>query len=145
MRRGDEGEGAGQYPTGHGSRPCDVAMIGPLATGLIVLSLVVVVSGIVTTVRDRPMGTVLLVLLGVLEAGLLVQAGFAIAGVIRGEGPGETATVVGYLAGTVVIPPVAAFWGLGERSRWGPAVIVVAGFAVCVMIGRLLQLWQGTA
>ncbi|MGW4422734.1 hypothetical protein [Streptosporangium sp. NPDC004631] len=120
-------------------------MIGPLATGLIVLSLVVVVSGIVTTVRDRPMGTVLLVLLGVLEVGLLVQAGFAIAGVIRGEGPGETATVVGYLAGTAVIPPVAAFWGLGERSRWGPAVIVVAGFAVCVMIGRLLQLWQGTA
>jgi hypothetical protein len=120
-------------------------MIGPLATGLIVLSLVIVLFAVVTTVRNRPMGTALLVVLGVLELGLLLQAGFAVAGMVRGETPQETATFVGYLAGTVVIPPAAAFWGLGERSRWGPAVIAVAGFAVCAMIGRLLQIWQGTA
>ncbi|WP_326824508.1 hypothetical protein OHA77_31785 [Streptosporangium sp. NBC_01639] len=120
-------------------------MIGPLATGVIVLSLVVVAISLVTTARNRPMGTVLLVVLGVLEVGLLVQAGFAIAGLVRGERPDEMATFIGYLAGTLVIPPAAAFWGVGERSRWGPAVIAVAGFTVCVMVGRLLQIWQGAA
>ncbi|MFJ2032766.1 hypothetical protein [Streptosporangium sp. NPDC087985] len=120
-------------------------MIGPLATGVIVLSLVIVAISLVVAVRNKPMGTVLLVTLGVLEAGLLVQAGFAIAGLVRGERPEETATFIGYLAGTLVIPPVAAFWGLGERTRWGPAVIAVAAFTICVMVGRLLQIWQGTA
>ncbi|WP_433242107.1 hypothetical protein ACQPYK_37440 [Streptosporangium sp. CA-135522] len=120
-------------------------MIGPLATGVIVLALVILLAAIVTAVRDRAMGTVLLAALGVLELGLLVQAGLAIAGVIRGEGPDETATLVGYLAGTLVIPPAAAFLGLAERSRWGAVVIAVAAFAICVMVGRLLQIWQGTA
>ncbi|MFD8529610.1 hypothetical protein ACFV0L_19545 [Streptosporangium canum] len=120
-------------------------MIGPLATGVIVLSLVIVVAAIVTAARNRAMGTVLLVALGVLEAALLVQAGFVIAGMVGGEGPDETATLIGYLAGTLVIPPAAAFLGLAERSRWGAIVIAVGGFAVCVMVGRLLQVWQGTA
>ncbi|MFF5208295.1 hypothetical protein [Streptosporangium sp. NPDC000396] len=120
-------------------------MIGPLATGLITLSLVIVLIAVVTAVRNRAMGTVLLVALGVLELGLLVQAGFVIAGMIRGEGPDETATLIGYLAGTLVIPPAAAFLGLAERSRWGAVVIAVGSFAVCVMVGRLLQIWQGTA
>ncbi|MEV8636186.1 hypothetical protein AB0395_31485 [Streptosporangium sp. NPDC051023] len=120
-------------------------MIGPLATALIVLALVVVLSAIVTAARNRPMGTVLLAALGLLEVGLLVQAGFAIAAVVRGEGPDETVTLIGYLVGTLVIPPGAAFLGLAERSRWGPAVIAVGAFAVCVMVGRLLQIWQGAA
>ncbi|GHE47535.1 hypothetical protein GCM10017673_56660 [Streptosporangium violaceochromogenes] len=120
-------------------------MIGPLATGLIVLALVITLYGVVAAVRDRPMNVPLLVLLGVLELGLVIQAGLAIAGMARGETPHETATFIGYLAGGLVVPPVAVFWGLGERSRWGPAVIAVAGFTVCVMVGRLLQLWQGTA
>lgn len=118
-------------------------MIGPLATGLIVLSLVIALVSLLTTMRNKAMGTTLLVALGVLELGLLVQAGFVIAAMVRGEGPDETATLIGYLAGTLVIPPVAAFWGIGERSRWGPAVIAVAGFAIPAMIGRLLQVWQG--
>ncbi|MDP9866193.1 MULTISPECIES: hypothetical protein [Streptosporangium] len=120
-------------------------MIGPLATGVIVLSLLIVLAAIVTAARNRAMGTVLLVALGVLEVGLLVQAGFAVAGMVRGEGPDETATVIGYLAGTLAIPPAAAFLGLAERSRWGAIVIAVGSFAVCVMVGRLLQLWQGAA
>ncbi|MFC7649184.1 hypothetical protein ACFQX6_58795 [Streptosporangium lutulentum] len=61
-------------------------MIGPLATGLIVLSLVIALVSILTTMRNRAMGTVLLVALGILELGLLVQAGFVIAGMVRGRG-----------------------------------------------------------
>ncbi|WP_326642731.1 hypothetical protein OG884_05360 [Streptosporangium sp. NBC_01755] len=118
-------------------------MIGPLATGLILFSLAIGLFSLLTTARNRAMGRTLLIALGVLELGLLVQAGFVIAAMVRGEGPAGTATLIGYLAGSVVIPPVAAFWGIGERSRWGPAVIAVAGFAIPGMVGRLLQIWQG--
>lgn len=119
-------------------------MIGALATSLIIGSLVLAALFVITAVRDRPMGVALLAGLALLELALLVQAGIGTAKVIGGERPGETATFLGYLAGTIVIPPVAAFWGLGERTRWGPAVAAVACFAIPVMTGRLLQIWQGT-
>lgn len=120
-------------------------MIGTLATWLIVGSLLLAAMCVITAARNRPMGVVLLAGLGVLELALLVQAGIGISKVIAGESHHETATFVGYLAGTIVIPPVAAFWGLGERSRWGPAVAAVACLAIPVMIVRLSQIWQGTA
>ena len=119
-------------------------MIGPLAAALIAGSLLLAVLCVVVAIRDRPMGVVLLAGLAVLEVALLAQAGIGLAKVIGGQAPAETATFVGYLAGTIVIPPVAAFWGLGERSRWGPAIAAVACFAIPVMTGRLLQIWQGT-
>ncbi|MDH2428170.1 hypothetical protein [Sphaerisporangium sp. TRM90804] len=119
-------------------------MIGALAAALIAGSLLLAVVCVVTAVRDRPMGMVLLVGLGVLEVALLVQAGVGVAKVVAGQSPGETATFVGYLIGTVLIPPVAALWALAERTRWGPAVAAVACFAIPVMTGRLLQIWQGT-
>ncbi|WP_405145586.1 hypothetical protein OG589_01985 [Sphaerisporangium sp. NBC_01403] len=118
-------------------------MIGALATALIIGSLLLAAMCVVVAVRNRPMGMVLLIGLGVLELALLAQAGIGIAKVIGGERPAETATFIGYLAGTILIPPVAAFWALGERTRWGPAVAAVACFAIPVMVGRLLQLWQG--
>jgi hypothetical protein len=119
-------------------------VIGPLATSLIIGSLVLAVLCVIVAVRNRPMGVVLLAGLGLLELALLAQAGIGISKVIGGHGPGETATFIGYLLGTILIPPVAAFWGLGERSRWGPAIAAVACFAIPVMVGRLLQIWQGT-
>ncbi|MEU8270727.1 hypothetical protein AB0B89_26660 [Sphaerisporangium sp. NPDC049002] len=119
-------------------------MIGALATCLIVGALLLAALCVIVAIRNRPMGMVLLVGLGLLELALLAQAGIGVAKVIGGEHPHETATFIGYLAGTILIPPVAAFWALGERTRWGPAVAAVGCFAIPVMVGRLLQLWQGT-
>ncbi|GII87234.1 hypothetical protein Ssi03_52240 [Sphaerisporangium siamense] len=120
-------------------------MIGGLATALIIGALLLAAACVIVAIRNRAMGVVLLIGLGVLELGLLVQAGIGVAKVIGGQSPHETATFIGYLAGTVVIPPVAAVWALAERTRWGPAVAAVACFAIPVMVGRLLQIWQGTA
>ncbi len=120
-------------------------MIHSFATWLIAGSLVVAVLALITTLRKRPMGVVLLVGLGVMEIALLVQAGIAVAKLIGGERPAEMATFLGYIAGTLVIPPFGAYWGLAERSRWGSAVVAVACFAIPAMVGRLLQIWQGTA
>ncbi|GAA4567903.1 hypothetical protein GCM10023193_48050 [Planotetraspora kaengkrachanensis] len=109
---------------------------------IIAAALLLALAGIVTAVRDRSMGVVLLAGLALLEVALLVQAGIALAGMDHVR---EKATFIGYLAGTLVIPPAAVWWGMAERTRWGPGVIAVAGFTVAVMIGRLMQIWNGAA
>ncbi|GIH70195.1 hypothetical protein [Sphaerimonospora thailandensis] len=117
-------------------------MIGAFSGGLIGAALLLALLALITAIRDRPMGVALLAGLAVVELALLVQAGLAVAevGQVR-----ERATFIGYLAGTVVIPPAAVWWGRAERTRWGPGVIAVAAFTVAVMTGRLLQLWNATA
>ncbi|MEV4394463.1 hypothetical protein [Nonomuraea sp. NPDC049607] len=116
-----------------------------VATIVIVGSLLLMLASLVVAVRNRPMGMVLLVGFAVLEVAILVQAGFVIAAVSGGEGPPEKATLFGYIGGQVLIPPAGVFLALAERSRWGTAILVVAGFAIAVMNARLLQIWQGVA
>ncbi|MGI5155576.1 hypothetical protein [Microbispora sp. CA-102843] len=114
-------------------------MNGAYSGWLIGAALLLALVGVITAVRDRPMGPVLLAGLGLLELAVLAQAGFALAGLGHVV---EKATLIGYLAGTVVIPPAAMWWGRAERTRWGPGVIAVAAFTVAVMTGRLLQIWN---
>ncbi|NUR90222.1 MAG: hypothetical protein HOY71_39615 [Nonomuraea sp.] len=113
-----------------------------LATIVIIVALLLALAALITAVRNRAMGTVLLVGFAVLEVLVLVQAGFVIAAMARGEGPDAKPLLYGYMLGEAVIPPAGVFLALAERSRWGSAILVVAGFAVAVMTGRLLQIWQ---
>lgn len=118
-------------------------MIGPLAIGVIIASLVVALVAVITAMRNRPVGVVLLAGLALLEAALLVQAVIAIVKLIGGERIQDTVVFLGYLATTVVIPLFAGYWGMAERSRWGSGVVAVACLALPALTGRLLQLWQG--
>jgi hypothetical protein len=119
-------------------------MTSALSTVIIVVSLLAAVHALVTSLRDRPMDWWHLGALGVLEALLVAQA---VVGFVRlgGDGgPADSATFIGYLLGILLIPAAGAGWGLLERSRWGPGVIVVACLAVAVMVVRLQQIWDGT-
>ena len=51
------------------------------------------------------------------------------------------AVLIGYLIAMPLVPLAAAFWGLLERSRWGPAVIAVAGLVAAVLMVRLHEIW----
>ncbi|GAB3133372.1 hypothetical protein [Microbispora hainanensis] len=117
-------------------------MNGAYSGWLIGAALVLALVSLITAVRNRPMGPVLLAGLGLLELAVLVQAGLALADLGH---VAEKATFIGYLLGTVVIPPAAMWWGRAERTRWGPVVITVAAFTVAVMTGRLLQIWNAGA
>lgn len=119
-------------------------MTEPLGTVIVVAALMVAAYSLLTTVRNRPMDRLHLAGLAVVEALLVVQAVLGLIKVAGGEGPDGSATFVGYLLGILLIPPAGAFWGLLERSRWGPAVLVVAGLSVAVMIARMNQIWNGT-
>ncbi|WP_329521327.1 hypothetical protein [Spirillospora sp. NBC_01491] len=119
-------------------------MTNALATVIIVVSLLTAAYALVAALRDRPMGWGELITLGALEILLVVQAVLGFVKVADGAGPGG-ATFPGYLLGALLIPVAGAGWGALERSRWGPAVIVVVGLAVAVMIVRMNQIWTGTA
>lgn len=118
-------------------------MTDTLATVTITLGLLAAAWSLVTALRDRPMGRSHLAALAVVEAALLVQAVVAFSRMAGGHGPRETATFIGYAIGILLLPPAAAAWGVMERSRWGPAVIVVAGLSVAIMTVRMQQIWQG--
>lgn len=104
------------------------------------------VWSLVTVIQDKPMLVPHVIGLGVVELTVLGGVGYGIARLIGGGTPhGGIATFIAYLIGVVLIPIAACFWGLVERSRWGPAVIIVGCVAVAFMFVRMLQIWQGTS
>ncbi|XVV02805.1 hypothetical protein ACQPW3_36500 [Actinosynnema sp. CA-248983] len=126
-------------------------MIDFLATALIVLALVCAAWALLLAVLDKPLTLDTKLTLGIagavvlLEVGLLVQAVIGVVKLIGLDRDIASATFVGYLIGPVVVLPLAGFWAIAERSRWGAAVLVVGCLSVPVMIVRLQQIWAGHA
>jgi len=115
---------------------------GVVPTTVIVAGLVLAGYAGLTTARNQRMQVPLLIAVGVLEVLVLVLVGLVVAKIADGGRPaGGLATLIGYLIATPVVPVAAGFWGLLERTRWGPAVIAVAGLVVAVLIVRLHQIW----
>jgi hypothetical protein len=114
---------------------------GAVPTTIIVAGLVLAAYALLTTARNRRMGVSLLIGVGVLEILLLVEVGLIVARLADGQRPASLPTLIGYLIAMPFVPVVAAFWGLVERSRWGPAVVAVAGLVAAVLMVRLHQIW----
>jgi hypothetical protein len=114
---------------------------GVVPTTIIVAGLALAGYALLMTALNRRMGFGLLVALGVLEILLLVLVGMIVARLASGGHPAQTATLIGYLIAMPLIPVAAGFWGAMERSRWGPAVIAVAGLVSAVLMVRLHQIW----
>jgi hypothetical protein len=112
-------------------------------TTIIVVGLALAAYALLMTAFNRRMGGVLLAALGVLEILLLVLVGMVAAKLADGgRPPGGVATLIGYLIAMPLVPLAAGFWGALERSRWGPAVIAVAGLAAAVLMVRLHEIWS---
>lgn len=114
---------------------------GAVATTIIVAGVALAGYALILTARDRRMSVPLLAATGVLEILLLVQVGLIVARLAGGGRPASLATLIGYLCAMPFVPVAAAFWGLVERTRWGPAVIAVAGLVSAVLMVRLHQIW----
>jgi hypothetical protein len=114
---------------------------GAVPTTIIVAGLVLAGYALVMTALNRRMTVPLLAAVGVLEILLLVLVGLIVARLADGGRPASLATLIGYLIAMPLVPVAAAFWGLLERSRWGPAVIAVAGLVAAVLIVRLHEIW----
>ena len=114
---------------------------GAVPTTIIVAGLALAGYALLMTALDKRMGGGLLVALGVLEVLLLVLVGMIVARLASGGRPAGLATLIGYLIAIPVVPVVAGFWGALERSRWGPAVVAVAGLVAAVLMVRLHEIW----
>jgi hypothetical protein len=114
---------------------------GTVPTIIIVAGLALAGYALLMTALNRRMGIGLLAALGVLEVLLLVLTGLIVARLAGGGRPASLPTLIGYLIAMPVVPVVAAFWGLLERSRWGSAVIAVAGLVAAVLMVRLHEIW----
>ena len=116
-------------------------MISTLGTALIYAALGCAAWALVLVLANRTPGLVTLGLLALLELGLLVQA---VIGIVKLAGTDRNVSggaFVGYLLGSLLILPAAAFWAMAERSRWGTTVLVIGCLVVVVMIVRMNQIW----
>jgi hypothetical protein len=114
---------------------------GAVPTTIIVAGLALAAYALLMTALNRRMGIGLLVALGVLEILLLVLVGLIVAKLAGGGRPASLATLIGYLIAMPLVPVAAGFWGLLERSRWGSAVVAVAGLVAAVLMVRLHEIW----
>jgi hypothetical protein len=123
-------------------------MIEVLAAVLSYGALAAAVWAAVLVVVNKPIelrewhGLWLYGLVALLEVGLLVQLVVGIVQLSTDDRQVETATFIGYLLTALLVPPIAAFWALLERTRWGPVVMVVGCLTVPVLIVRLRQVWE---
>jgi hypothetical protein len=117
---------------------------GALVWVATVVALVLAALGALSTLARRRTGPAHLATAAVLEAVLLVQAVLAVARLVGGYRPEQTATFLGYLGGVVLIPVAGVLWSRTEPSRWAGTIIGIAGLVVAVMVWRLLQLWEAT-
>ena len=114
---------------------------GAVPTTIIVAGLALAAYALLMTALNRRMGIGLLAALGVLEILLLVLVGLIVAKLAGGGRPASLGTLIGYLIAMPLVPVAAAFWGLLERSRWGSAVVAVAGLVAAVLMVRLHEIW----
>ncbi|MFI7675679.1 hypothetical protein [Actinophytocola sp. NPDC049390] len=119
-----------------------------LAAVLTYLSLAAAVWAAVLVVAGKPIqlrewhGLWLYGLVVLVEVGLLVQL---VAGIVRlstDDRQVDTLAYLGYLITALLVLPLAGFWALLERTRWGPAVMVVGCLTVPILVLRLGQVWD---
>lgn len=126
-------------------------MIDVLSTTLTFVALGTALWAVVLMIANRPLlpgrwhGLGLLGVLALLELGLLAQAVVGLVQLFTTDRDIEKLTFGGYVVAPVVIIPLAAFWALAERSRWGPGVLLVGCLSIPVLILRAGQVWAGHA
>ena len=96
---------------------------------------------VVLIVLDRLPNDYLYGVLAVIEVGLVVQLVIGLVMVGGDHGGVNVPAYVGYLVGSLLILPVGFGWSLGEKTRSGTAVLLVAVFVVVALFLRLHQLW----
>lgn len=105
------------------------------------VAVVVALWLVVLIVRDLEPDDYLYAALGLLEVGLVAQLVVGLVMLAGGHGGVNVPAYVGYLVGSLVVLPAGFLWSLGERTRSGTGVLLVAVVVVPVLFLRLHQLW----
>lgn len=118
---------------------------GFFIAGTIICAAAVLLGLIATAIRTYP-DDYALIATAVTELFLVV---YGIAAAIRQAGgeviTGEVWEFWGYLITALIIPPIAFFWAISDKSRWANAVLTASGLIVFVMLFRMEQIWDAGA
>lgn len=106
------------------------------------LAAVLVVWLVVLIVGDRTPNDYVYGALAVLEVGMLVELVIGVTRLLGDHGQVNVPAYAGYLVGSVLLLPIAFVWSVGERTRAGTGVLLVAVLVVPVLFLRLDQLWS---
>jgi hypothetical protein len=97
---------------------------------------------VVVGLAGRRPNDVTLGALALVEVLLVAQLVIAlIAPAVGNHASGSVPEFYVYLISALLIPPLAVFWALIERTRWSTVVLGVAAFAIAVMVVRMEQIW----
>lgn len=117
-----------------------------LTVAVLAVTVVVALLSAWATYRGKPIDNPIFYGLVALEVLLVIMLVVGVATMGSANTHMNKGIFVAYLVGLVVVPPFAGFWAIAERtSRWGTAVLLVATTGLGVMVGRLIQLWNGHA
>jgi hypothetical protein len=114
-----------------------------VGTAVIVAALVLAAWCLVTAARDRTIGPYHWSGLGIVQALVVIETGFAVVHLASGAHPHEYATFIGYLITLFLILPAGMLLARMEPTRWGALIVAVAALVLPVLVLRVNQLWTG--
>jgi hypothetical protein len=126
-------------------------MIGAVTVSLYVMSLVVGVWVLAKLVGNSPVllknkaDRALFWTISATEAVVLIQAVVGFVMMFTSDREIHRLTFGAYLIGLLLLLPIGTWWSLGDRSRGGTAVLLVAVVTLAAMVLRLSQIWAGYA
>lgn len=116
----------------------------PLTIALLVTTIGLCGYAAVATLRGKPVDNPMFYLTVTVEVLLVIQLIVGIILINSADPAMSKGIFIAYLLGLILVPPMALFWSVAEReSRWGTAVLLVAALGLAIMVGRLVQLWNG--
>ncbi len=117
-------------------------MIFAFAIVQVIVAAVAAVLCAVLGIAGRKPSDLSLGALALVELLLVAQLVVAIVAPAVGNRPsGSVLEFYVYLVAALLIPALAVFWALLERTRWSTVVLGIAAFAVAVMVFRMYQIW----
>lgn len=118
-------------------------MILPFTIVQVVIACLVGLLCVILGLMGRKPNDLTVLSVGAIEVLLLAQAVAAIVAPLAGNPPtGNLVEFWAYLVSALIIPPLAIFWALIERTRWSNVVLGAAAFAIAVMLWRMEQIWS---
>lgn len=119
-----------------------IALNGFFIAGAIVCAIALVIAVIATMIRKHPDDWALM---GAAATELFLLV-YGISAIVRQAGgnaiQGDPWEFWGYFITAMVMPPVAFFWAISEKSRWSNAVLAASATVTFVMLFRMEQIWQ---
>jgi hypothetical protein len=95
----------------------------------------------ILALRDRHIDWPAVILAALTELTILYYLGVRIADLAGGHHVSSLAVVIAYLAGLVLVVPVAGALAWAEPTKWGSITLGVGALVACALFARINQLW----